>query len=232
MPVLIHENMSRGRTRKGWLDSYHTFSFGGFMDPTRMGFGNLRVINEDFIIPGAGFSSHEHHDVDILTMVKTGRVRHEDSLGNIAEIVPGIIQMMRAGTGITHSEINASSEETAHVLQIWIVPKLRGGPPFYDQTQLPPLSADWAPIASGRPGAAALQLGSDTELAVAFPRDGDMTEIGLASGRQVFLQIVDGIAMIGGERLTAGDGLQAEGEKLPPLHWQTDGCILRFDMGK
>lgn len=219
--ILIHENMSRGRTRKGWADAFHTFSFGDFADPTRMGFARLRVLNEDIIVPGAGFAPHEHADMDILTLVLSGRIRHEDSLGNVAEIAPGEMQLMRAGSGVTHSEMNASDTEAAHVLQIWVIPDVAGGAPSYQS----------APLAEGllasRKGP--LVLGSDTRITLAHPKDAETTVIEVAPHRAVFVHVVEGMARMEDERVVAGDGLELT-EMPPALKWQTDGAILIFDM--
>ena len=219
--ILIHENMSRGRTRKGWADAFHTFSFGEFKDPTRMGFARLRVLNEDIVVPGAGFAPHDHADMDILTLVLSGRIRHEDSLGNTAVIAPGEMQLMRAGTGVTHSEVNASATEAAHVLQIWLIPDAPGGTPAYGT----------APLAEGLLASSdgPLVLGSDSRVTLLRPRDGEASRIEVAPGRAVFVQLVEGIARLEGERLVAGDGLQLT-ETPPDLLWQTDGAALVFDM--
>ena len=122
MSNLIHDRNARGRTKIGWLDSYHTFSFGNFYDPSRMGFRALRVINDDRVAPGAGFPMHGHRDMEILTYVIEGALEHKDSLGNGAIIQPGEAQVMSAGTGITHSEFNPSSTDPVYLLQIWILP--------------------------------------------------------------------------------------------------------------
>ena len=219
--ILIHENMSRGRSRKGWADAFHTFSFGDFSDPKRMGFAGLRVLNEDIIVPGAGFAPHDHADMDILTLVLSGRIRHQDSLGNVAEIAPGEMQLMRAGSGVTHSETNASGDEPAHVLQIWLIPDQAGGVPSY---QSAPLNEG---LLASREGP--LMLGSDTRITLSRPKDGEATRVGVAPGRAVFVHLIDGIARMEGERLVAGDGLQLT-ETPPALEWQTDGTILIFDM--
>ena len=219
--ILIHENMSRGRTRKGWADAFHTFSFGEFKDPTRMGFARLRVLNEDIVVPGAGFAPHDHADMDILTLVLSGRIRHEDSLGNTAVIAPGEMQLMRAGTGVTHSEVNASATEAAHVLQIWLIPDQAGGAPSY---QSAPLTEGLLASPEGP-----LVLGSDTRVTLLRAKDGEATQLEVAPGRAVFAHLVEGMARMEGERITAGDALQLT-EAPPPLDWQTDGAILIFDM--
>lgn len=230
--VLIHENMSRGRTRSGWLDAWHTFSFGGFRDPARMGYAALRVLNEDRIVPGAGFSEHAHADMDILTMVLSGRIRHSDTLGNEAEIAAGELQLMSAGSGIRHAEMNASGSDAAHLLQIWLIPDTTGGAPTYQQMDLPAAETtrDWTLLASGVPGEAPLRLLSDTRVSIAAPLAGDTTVLPTAPGRRLFVHLVEGIATVEGERLVAGDGLQVGAEEIGGLLWQTDGRALLFDM--
>lgn len=228
MTLLIHENMSRGRSRKGWLDSFHTFSFGEFRDPKRMGFRALRVINEDWIIPGAGFAWHDHADMDILTLVLKGKVRHEDSLGHKGETAAGEIQLMRAGSGISHSEMNGAADETTHLLQIWIIPDKAGGTPGYQQASLP--TDGPGVLLAGPAGSNALtQLGSDTRVTLLRTEEGGTTPVSPQPGRGVFLQIIEGLAEIDGERLTAGDGLQID-QTAPDIRWLTDGQALHFDL--
>jgi quercetin 2,3-dioxygenase len=230
--ILIHENMSRGRTKKGWLDSFHTFSFGGFQDPTRMGFGPLRVINEDWVAPGSGFSEHPHDNMDILTMVLQGKIEHRDTMGNVSIIAPGEMQLMSAGTGLRHSEMNASDSETAHVLQIWLIPEVFNRKPSYQHIRLPePDEArDWTLIASGEPGEAPLPLLSASRLSIAHPKDGDRSSIPVSPDRLAFIHIVEGLAKIGDEELRTGDGLQIADTAVPEIEWLTDGKALLFDM--
>lgn len=230
--ILIHEAMNRGHTDMGWLKSEHSFSFGGFLDPTRMGYANLRVINEDRIVPGSGFGEHAHQDMDILTLVLSGKLKHEDTLGNVATIAPGEVQLMSAGSGIRHSEMNASDSEGAHFLQIWLIPDSQGGAPTYQQTALPGRGAasDWTLVASGDANDGALQLLSDTRVSIAYPREGMTTALPRHEGRAYFVQIVEGLATVDGERFGAGDGLQIGTEDMPDLHWVTDGQALLFDM--
>lgn len=230
--ILIHENMSRGKTSKGWLNSFHTFSFGGFQDPTRMGFGPLRVINEDWIIPGSGFSEHAHDNMDILTVLLQGRLRHQDTMGNVSTIEAGEIQLMSAGTGVSHSEVNASDDETAHLLQIWMIPDVGGTAPRYQQAHLPTAedARNWTPIASGTEGEAPLHLLSDSRVLIANPREGDVIDIPARPGRLVFVHIVDGLARIDDEDLRPGDGLQISDPETLQLNWLTNGTALLFDM--
>src|SRR5688572_18109751 len=132
----IHDRNHRGKTKTGWLESYHTFSFGDFRDPERMGFRSLRVINEDFVIPGAGFPTHPHNDMEIITVILKGELAHKDSTGTSAIIRPGEVQKMSAGSGITHSEFNPSNDNPVHLLQIWIRPDARGVKPSYEQIKV------------------------------------------------------------------------------------------------
>lgn len=230
--TLIHENMNRGRTNMGWLDSFHTFSFGGFQDPTRMGFGSLRVINEDRIVPGSGFSEHGHADMDILTIVLSGRLEHRDTLGNSVTISPGEAQLMYAGTGVRHSEMNASSEDPAHFLQIWLIPDVRGAAPDYQQAALPlrNTGAGWQLLASGGDQPAPLRLNSDTRLFMADMAEGDSLQVPAQAGRLTFLHVIEGLAMVDGERLSSGDGIQVGADAIPDLEWITDGKALLFDL--
>jgi redox-sensitive bicupin YhaK (pirin superfamily) len=230
--ILIHEAMNRGHTDMGWLDSRHTFSFGGFKDPNRMGYGHLRVINEDRIVPGAGFSEHAHADMDILTLVLSGNLSHRDTLDNVATIAPGDMQLMYAGSGIRHSEMNASDQQGAHFLQIWMIPDQHGGAPAYQQTALPDMddAGGWRLIASGEAGAAPLLLHSDSRISIAHPREASVMPVPVDANRRAFLHIIEGVAMVDGERLGAGDALQIGNEAISDLTWVTDGKALLFDM--
>ncbi|TPW27087.1 pirin family protein [Martelella alba] len=228
--VLIHDSMHRGHTRQGWLDSFHTFSFGGFSDPTRMGYGALRVINEDRIIPGSGFSAHGHDNMDILTLPLTGALRHADTLGNSTVIRPGEAQLMSAGSGIRHEEMNASVDGTTHFLQIWIIPEEFDGKPTYQQITLPEAARGWTRFADRNGGEGILKLISDTKIAVASPLEGDRLAVTPKLGRQHFVQIVEGLATLEGERLNAGTGLQIGTEEIGPIEWVTGGRALLFDL--
>ncbi|MCW1933139.1 pirin family protein [Pararhodobacter zhoushanensis] len=230
MSILIHDRMNRGRTQRGWLDSFHSFSFGGFRDPMRMGFGALRVINEDWIIPGAGFGRHDHAEMDILTIVLSGGLRHEDSLGNAAVITPGEVQLMQAGSGIAHSEKNASDTQTVHLLQIWLIPDRTGDAPRYQSAALPQGDGSWQVLASGVEGAAPLHLWSDTRVSIVSAQAGAVTTFPDGKNRQFFVQMVAGSALMQGEKLVEGDGLQVTRDTLPALEWQSDGQALLFDL--
>lgn len=226
--ILIHEKANRGQSRMGWLDSHHTFSFGGFNDPTRMGFGNLRVLNEDHIIPGAGFARHRHESMDILTVVLAGNLRHEDDQGHVQTIRAGEVQMMSAGDGIEHSEWNASDTETAHVLQIWLIPDTAGGQSSYALAALP-TEGDEVLLAGSAGACALLPLRSASTVRLVRAKADEGLQVG-AKDAQAFVQIVSGIANAEGERISAGDGLQLPIGEAADLRWITDGSALVFDM--
>lgn len=226
----LHERDIRGHTQTGWLNSRHTFSFGGFSDPNRMGFRSLRVINEDHVIPGAGFGSHQHRDMEIITYVISGALRHEDSLGNGSVIKTGEIQRMSAGSGITHSEMNASDTEPVHFLQIWILPAASGAEPGYEQITLPEIPGEWQVIASADDQSSGVTIGQDATLMRLKLSDGETATYPLPAQRGGFIQIVDGIANIEGERLVAGDGLEFDGPAELPITATTDLELLFFDL--
>jgi len=211
------DTLTRGQFRNDWLRSHHTFSFGEFQDPQRMGFRDLRVINEDRVAPGGGFAPHGHRDMEIITYVLEGELGHKDSLGNGSVIRPGEIQRMSAGTGIRHSEMNASNDKPVHFLQIWVMPDKGGHAPSYEQVQI---SADagtngFTPIASPEGGAGAISLNQDAILSVSKPKAGEIVDVMLKSTRYGFLHIVKGQVEIEGKIYRSGDGLGFEGTDVP-----------------
>jgi len=230
--ILIHEKANRGHSRTGWLDSRHTFSFGGFKDPARMGFGNLRVLNEDRVIPGSGFAPHRHESMDILTIVLSGALRHEDNQGNVQTIRAGEAQLMSAGTGIEHAEWNASKTEPAHFLQIWMIPDTEGGAPSYAQTVLPDEPGTLT-IAGGPHSDALLPLRSTSTIRlIRSGAERDAVDCAAVGGpdAKTFVQIVSGIIRVEGERLSAGDGLQLPAGETVTLRWLSEGMALVFTM--
>ncbi|HVA13627.1 MAG TPA: pirin family protein, partial [Stellaceae bacterium] len=206
--IAFRDRMARGQSRTGWLDSRHSFSFGNYRDPAQMGFRSLRVVNEDRVIPGAGFPRHGHQDMDIISYVLEGALEHQDSIGNGNVIRPGEVQRMSAGTGIQHSEFNASKIEPVHFLQIWIVPNRTGLPPSYEQKAFPveerrgQLRLVAAP--DGRGGAVTLH--QDALLYIANLDAGARVTHAIARGRGVWLQVARGIAALNGTELREGDG--------------------------
>ncbi len=230
--ALIHDKSLRGNSKLGWLDSYHTFSFGGFRDPARMGHGALRVLNEDYVIPGAGFGSHGHQEMDILTYVISGALRHEDSIGNSSVIQSGDFQHMYAGTGVVHSEMNASASEAVHFLQIWIIPEHKGGVPSYFQAPMNYEAArnTFLPIAGPDQDDQRVSLRSDTWIYLARLDDNATVHKDFASGRAGFLHIVDGMVEIDGHRLSAGDGLQFDATSKCTVTARSEAELLLFDL--
>lgn len=172
--AILHEKAIRGSTKTGWLDSKHTFSFGHFKDPARMGHRALRVINEDIVIPGAGFGEHEHQNMDIISYVISGALKHADSMGNTSVICAGEFQHMYAGSGVTHLERNASDTDPVHFLQIWIIPETTGDDPAYFQTaaDLDQRRNVFVPFAGPEPREGQAQLRSDTTISLARLDDG------------------------------------------------------------
>lgn len=229
---LIHDRNARGNTKTGWLDSYHTFSFGGFYDPKRMGFRSLRVINDDRVVPGAGFPRHSHRDMEILTYVFEGALEHKDSLGNGAVIRPGEAQIMSAGTGITHSEFNSSQTDPVHFLQIWIIPDKQGLPPRYEQKAFP-LEEKRGLLRligakDGRDGAVTIH--HDVDLYTSVLEPGNVVTYHLKPNRYAWLQIATGVATLNGHELRAGDGVQMSGEDQLEISTDIGAEILLFDL--
>lgn len=230
---LIHDRNARGQSKIGWLDSYHTFSFGNFYDPNRMGFRTLRVINDDRVVPGAGFGTHGHRDMEILTYVLEGALEHKDSLGTGSVILPGEAQVMSAGTGITHSEYNHSQTEPVHFLQIWILPDKQGLKPRYEQKAFPieEKRGKLRLIASkdGRDGAVTIH--QDVDLYASVLEPGDVVNYHVQPNRYAWLQIAQGIATLNGEELRAGDGVQISVEEQLEISTEVGAEILLFDLG-
>jgi len=228
----IHYSNKRGRSQINWLDSYHTFSFSHFYDPNRMGFRSLRVINDDRIAPSSGFGTHGHRDMEILTYVLSGAVKHQDSLGTGSVIYPGEVQVMSAGTGIMHSEFNNSQTQELHLLQIWITPNQENLTPRYEQKAfpLPENSGKLCLIAAkdGRDGAVTIH--QDISLYASVLHQGDIINYHLQSQRYAWLQIARGGVNFNGNELKAGDGVQIEGEEHLEISSHIGAEILLFDL--
>ncbi|MEM6436306.1 MAG: pirin family protein [Cyanobacteria bacterium P01_D01_bin.115] len=229
---LLHDRNHRGRTQLGWLNSYHTFSFGGFHDPERMGFRSLRVINEDRVVPGAGFPTHSHQDMEIFTYVLEGALEHQDSLGNGAVIRPGEAQIMSAGTGITHSEFNASGDNPVHFLQIWILPNQQQLAPRYEQREfsLEERQGHLRLLAAQDAREGAVKIFQDVDLYTAIVEPEHPLCYELAVNRYGWLQVARGIILLNGEELREGDGLQLGGDRTLEIATDVGGEILLFDL--
>jgi hypothetical protein len=225
---------ARGTAKMGWLDSKHSFSFGSYHDPKQMGFRSLRVINEDRVIPGAGFPTHAHADMEIISYVLDGALEHKDSIGTGSVIRPGELQRMSAGTGIQHSEYNASDSEPVHFLQIWIVPEKRGIAPSYEQKALPAVAEgetrlDLIGSRDGRDGSVTIH--QDVSLYRATLAADGSIDVPLSPGRHAWVQVVRGIVLLedGGE-LREGDGLAASERTGLRFHSATGAELLIFDL--
>ncbi len=231
--ITIRRAAERGRTDWGWLDSRHTFSFGEYRDPRHMGFRSLRVINDDRVTPGAGFGTHGHRDMEILSYVLEGGLEHEDSSGGGGVIRPGEIQFMRAGTGVTHSEKNASTTEPVHFLQVWVVPDTRGLAPRYDQKSFDTAAAraGFVLLASKDGLDGAIQVHQDVALWMTRLGEGDEREHPLAPGRHAWLHVARGGLSLGGRDLEAGDGAAFSEESRVHLVGRADAEVLLFDLG-
>lgn len=229
---LFRPSAERGRVKTGWLDSRHTFSFGQYYDPAWMGFGPLRVINEDQVIPGKGFQTHGHANMEILSFVLSGHLAHKDTLGTQIDLHAGDVQCMSAGSGIEHSEFNGSDTEPVHFLQVWIQPDRVNATPRHAQRAFPPLDpGEWALIASpdGRDGS--LPIRQAARVLRGHARAGTPLRFEVGAGRKVWLQVTDGTLAVDGRTLHAGDGLGLEPtagtlELISPA----DGIVLVFDL--
>jgi len=230
--ISFRDRNTRGRTSTGWLDSRHTFSFADYVDPEHMGFHALRVINEDRVIPGAGFPAHSHRDMEIVSYVISGALEHKDSLGTGSVILPGDVQRMSAGTGIRHSEFNHSETEPVHFLQIWIVPAVTGLAPSYEQKRFPPDQSRNRFLLVGAPEGAdgALTIHQDASIYRATVDSGQHLSHRLGAGRHGWLQVVRGIVDLPGGELREGDGVSLSRESSVQLSARSDAELIFFDL--
>jgi redox-sensitive bicupin YhaK (pirin superfamily) len=229
MKMQIRPAAQRGGADHGWLKTQHTFSFAGYYDPSFMGFGPLRVINEDRVAPGRGFGSHGHRNMEIVSYVLDGALEHRDTLGNGSVLRPGDVQRMSAGRGVTHSEQNASSEHPVHFLQIWVLPREGGGDPGYEQRHFEPAEG-LLRVVSPDGADASLQIGQDVDIFRLQLPDGGVAEHAVAR-RRVWVQVVDGSLDVHGAQLSAGDGLAVEqAEQLRLVAGDSGAHALLFDL--
>ncbi|HEY3358316.1 MAG TPA: pirin family protein [Polyangia bacterium] len=233
--ITIRKASDRGHGEHDWLDTRHTFSFADYYDPRHMGFRALRVINEDRVKPGAGFPTHHHRDMEIVTYPLAGAIRHEDSTGTNGVIRPGEVQRMSAGTGILHSEYNASDREPLHFLQIWLVPARRGLTPGYEQRAFPAAerrgrlrlmaAPEGAAVADG-----ALTIHQDVSLYGTLLEPGEQVRHPLAPGRHAWVHVARGAVEVNGRALTAGDGAALSDEAAVSLTAAAPAEVLLFDL--
>ncbi|HVN35821.1 MAG TPA: pirin family protein [Casimicrobiaceae bacterium] len=228
----IRRAAERGHAQHGWLDSYHSFSFADYYDARHMGFGPLRVINEDRVQPGTGFGTHAHRDMEIITYVLAGRLEHKDSIGTGSVIAPGDVQAMSAGRGVRHSEFNPSPAEATHFLQIWIEPNVTGVEPRYQQTRIPDDAkrGRLRLIASPDGSEGSVSIHQDARVYAALVTGDETASHRLAPGRRAYVHIVRGGARVNGAALSAGDAAKIEREPTVRVDHGDDAEILLFDL--
>ena len=231
--ITLRRGADRGHFDHGWLDTYHTFSFGDYHDPRHMGFRALRVINEDRVKPGAGFGMHGHRDMEIITLVLAGQLEHKDSLGTGSIIRPGELQRMSAGKGIMHSEFNPSSTEPVHLMQIWLLPNVRGLTPEYEQKPFPVEDrlGRWQIVASDDGQDGSLTIHQEARMALATIRTGESLDYDFSAGRYGWLHVISGAVGVGHESLAAGDAAGLVDEAELRLTAQVNSELLLFDLG-
>jgi redox-sensitive bicupin YhaK (pirin superfamily) len=227
-----HESSRRGRTSIDWLDSRHTFSFGEWHDPDRMGFRALRVINDDRVRAASGFGTHGHRDMEIVTWVLDGVLQHQDSLGNGDAIRPGDVQHMSAGTGIRHGEWNPSPTDGVHFLQMWIEPDREGGRPAWQQKHVPEAErrGRWRRIVDGLGRDGALKMGADASISTALLAPGQEVVYEPEPGRGLWLHVARGDVSAHGQQLTTGDALELEQEPRLVVRANADSELMLFDL--
>jgi redox-sensitive bicupin YhaK (pirin superfamily) len=232
MQISIRPANERGHADHGWLDTSHTFSFADYYDPQHMGFRVLRVINEDIVAPGRGFGTHGHRDMEIITYVLEGELGHKDSMGTGSTIKPGEVQRMSAGTGVMHSEMNASKKDRVHFMQIWIIPDKQGHKPGYEQKAFSEAerTGRLRVVASpdGRDGSVTIH--QDATLAVGLLGAGDAVEHVVGSNRHAWIQVARGSVDVEGHTLSHGDGAAISGEGTIHIRGVDNAEVLVFDL--
>jgi quercetin 2,3-dioxygenase len=229
--ITVRKSAERGSTKIGWLDSRHSFSFGDYFNPSQMHWGPLRVINEDFVAPGAGFPTHPHREMEIVTWVLDGELAHKDSTGNAELIRPGELQRMSAGTGITHSEFNASTTKPVHLLQIWLLPGIAGLKPGYEQKSFAgALDGGLRLVASQDAREGSVTIHQDADLYAGRLNPGQTQTLPARPGRVQWVQVARGTASLNGVALAQGDGAAVKGEEHLEIAANDAAELLVFDM--
>lgn len=233
MAVVVRAAEARGHADHGWLDTNHTFSFAGYRDPDWMGFRSLRVMNEDRIAPGSGFPPHDHHDMEIVTLVLAGALRHEDSLGSGEVLHPGEVQVMTAGTGITHSEFNPSESEPGHFYQLWLFPREKGLKPSYQQAEFSPelQAGRFQPVVSADGIDGSLVIQQDATIYLGEAAAGETLNHPLAAGRHAWVQVLAGSGTVNGLSLNTSDGAAISDEEVVTITaGQPDFRVMLLDL--
>lgn len=227
--IYLRQAQERGHANHGWLDSWHTFSFANYHDANFMGFSALRVINEDVIDPGQGFGTHPHKDMEILTYVLKGTVEHQDSMGNKEQIPAGEFQIMSAGTGVRHSEYNASQTEPLHLYQIWIIPETNGITPRYEQRRFDAVTGRQLVLSpDAREGS--LKVYQDMELSRWLLEKSERAVYSIAPSRRVWIQVVKGDVVVNGTQAKTSDAIAVWDEQVIAIEANFDSEILLFDL--
>ena len=230
--LTLRKSQDRGFADHGWLKSFHSFSFAGYQDPKHMGFGNLRVINEDRIAPGTGFGTHGHRDMEIISYVLSGNLAHKDTMGNVKGIPPGDVQRMSAGNGVQHSEFNHAPNDTTHFLQIWIEPNVTGIAPSYEQKTFADAEKRGALrlVASNDGAQGSVTVHADASLYAGLFDGSESARLALNPARKSYVQLVRGVLEVNGQKLAAGDAALLTAESQLELGHGVDAEVLVFDL--
>lgn len=230
--LLLRKSQDRGYADHGWLKSFHSFSFAGYHDPRFMGWGNLRVINEDRVTPGMGFGKHGHRNMEIISYVLSGELAHQDSMGNVKGIPPGDVQRMSAGTGVTHSEFNHAKDQTTHFLQIWIEPNVLEIAPSYEQKTIPAINKQGklCLVASSDGQDGSVSISADAKMYAGL-FDGDQSgKLMLDPRRKAYVHLIRGSLEVNGQMLQDGDALLIQEEQLLTVSNGIGAEVLIFDL--
>ena len=230
--LTLRKSQDRGYADHGWLKSFHSFSFAGYYDPAHMGWGNLRVINEDRVAPGMGFGKHGHRDMEIISYVLSGELAHQDSMGNVKGIPPGDVQRMSAGTGVQHSEFNHADGQTTHFLQIWIEPNVTGIPPSYEQKTIPAEEKRGVlRLVASKDGAqGSVTIHADAAVYAGLFDGNETAELALGPARKGYVHLVRGALEVNGTRIDAGDAVLLQDERRIVLANGAGAEVLVFDL--
>ncbi|EUJ10887.1 Pirin-related protein [Methylophilaceae bacterium 11] len=230
--ITVRKSQDRGHANHGWLDSYHSFSFAEYFDPAHMQYSVLRVINEDKVAGGMGFGMHPHRDMEIITYMLAGELKHQDSMGNGSVIRAGDVQRMTAGTGIRHSEVNASSQDQAHLLQIWLIPAQNGLPPSYQDQSIPAEKKlnRWCLVASPDAREHSLMIHQDVELWATVLQASNALSYAIQAERCAYLHVARGQLTLNGQVLSTGDAVMLDAKQAIEIQAQQESEVLLFDL--
>jgi redox-sensitive bicupin YhaK (pirin superfamily) len=230
--LFVRKSQDRGYADHGWLKSFHSFSFAGYHDPRFMGWGNLRVINEDRVAPGMGFGKHGHRNMEIISYVLSGELAHEDSMGNIKGIPPGDVQRMSAGTGVMHSEFNHAKDQTTHFLQIWIEPNQLEIAPSYEQKTIPAINKNGklCLVASPTGEAGSVSISADAKMYAGLFDGEQSASLKLDPSRKAYVHLICGSLQVNGQELNGGDALLIQDESQLTLNNGKSAEVLAFDL--